>query len=323
MEIEQVASLQEAPRRAEASRDTREDLAPSQASRNAALVEAFSWGYSEWGHDLSEHSGVLFEDLLALGVPIAFAEAQGSKAGLVDKLYMRRDSLEHTAVLAILKWAKNFSYVVPQELILNALKDDDPKTAAAQVLADTLNRYPDLLSQIKGLVATAHANATAEGVTAAGSLLNHHKGAPVPSIPKTYQKERAQAEKSPAYGKGTDTTVASILAGLAGDLSTHLGALKNQGSSADDIKNAIPLTVSAGAGAAFYAGSSVHAFYAEAQKQHIADAGEKVDFVTAGDGLVCLSCFSAEEGNPWPVDSVPPIPNHGGCRCWYAAAGTI
>ena len=93
--------------------------------------------------------------------------------------------------------------------------------------------------------------------------------------------------------------------------------------SEDAKKQGIVSTVAKGAGAIFYLGMSSHASYANAQLTHIQDAGEKVDFITSGDSRVCPQCIAAESGNPYATDHVPPIPLHGGCRCWYAPTGAI
>lgn len=325
MEIKSSTPLQEAIGATQASSQAREDMAPSQAQQYAEIAEAFTWGYSEWGHDLSERSLALFEDLINLDVrvPATFAESQGANAGLVDMLYMRRDHLEHQAVIAILNWAKLFSLVVPVDLVYAALGRIEPRMAVIKVLGDTLNTYDDLRRNVQTIIADARAKALAEGTVSSGSLLNHSKGVPVPDMNGQHAKELAANRESPDYGKDASAALGLILSGLAGDLIIHTDALKNQGASEDKVKGSISPTLAAGLGAAFYLGSSVHDAYTDGQLSQIKDAGEKVDFVTSGDGRVCAQCHEAEAGNPWPVDSAPPIPNHGGCRCWYAAAGTI
>lgn len=324
MEIKQSASLQEAFSAAEKAFYARKDVASSQTPSDAQIAEAFSYGYSEFGHEISERSVALYHDLVAMRTPLEFAEAKGNKAGLVDKIYMRRDALEHSATIAILKWAKRFSYDIPVELTYDALQDPkDPKKAVTQVLSDTLNQYADLRTEVRQIVDHAHADGVAEGTLAAGSLINHSKKIPVPDLNDQHTKELSKATRSNDFGKNTDAAITLILAGLAGDLVIHSGALKNQGKNEDQIKESIIPTVALGAGAAFYLGSSVHQEYADAQLAHIKTAGEQVDFTVTGDARVCSACLSAEDGNPYSPSEVPPIPLHGGCRCWYAAAGTI
>lgn len=291
-----------------------------------ALAEAFSYGYSEHGESISPRTGRLFDDLESLNVPYGFAEAKGSMAGLVDKLFMRRDRLEHSAVLLVLRWVQRLAAELPIEILFKTLTDHTGRKARAEVLEvlqGVLVQYPDLYTEIRKIVADIHANAAAEGVVAAGSVLNKHRGVRVPDLTKTHANELAALQNSSQYAVGAVTTVTALLGGLAGDLVTHIGHLQKEETAADKIKDEITKTVQTGLGASFYIGAATHAFYGNAQLDHLRDAGEKVDFLTAGDGAVCPQCAEYEDGNPYTTETVPAVPVHGGCRCVYHVAGAI
>ena len=294
----------------------------------AALSEAFSYGYSEYNTEVSERSSNLYRVLADFPkrLPFDLIEAKGGMAGLVDKLFMRRDRLEHTAVLAVLKWVHRLAAVLPVDVLFDTLTGETgarAKTEVTAILAKLLSDYPDLAGEIKKIVADTHARSSAEGTTSAGAVINQFHGIKVPELEKTASSELAALKRSEKYWTGTDTTVAVLLAGLAGDLVIHIGHLIAEKAKVPEIKKAITSTVKAGKGAAFYIGTVSHAFYVNAQLQQIKDAGEKVDFVDTGDSRVCAVCIQCATGSPYDIENVPPIPQHGGCRCWYMPAGAI
>ena len=294
----------------------------------AALDEAFSFGYAEFGDDPSYRTELLYKDLTEGGrLPLDFVEAQGKMAGLVDRLFMRRDRLEHAAVLAALRWVQRLANELPLDRLLKTLTDhtgDKAKAEVLSVLIGVLNQFPDLAHEVKTIVSDIHARASAEGTVSAGAVINQHHGHRVPDLDTAHDSELAQQKRSPQYGTGSDTTIAQMLSGLAGDLAIHTGHLKAEDANEGQIKASITPTVRKGAGAAFFLAAAAHGFYANAQKQQIADAGEKVDFITSGDaGTVCPTCAGYEDANPWTIESVPQIPVHGMCRCALHAAGAI
>ena len=254
-----------------------------------------------------------------------FVEAKGSMSGLTDRLYMRRDRAEHSASVAVAAWAHRFSLVAPVENIYKELSKSHESARKAVVLAyltTALDQHHELDKELQGVIATANARLAAEA-RRLGSILNRHKGVNVPDLDDTHKAELAKIQKSGSYRRDIDPTVGLILSGLAGDVAVHYGAQVNAKDTEDATRTGISSTLALGAGAIFYLGMTSHAAYADAQLQHIQDAGEKVDFITSGDSRVCSLCLSAEDGNPYAPDDVPPIPYHGGCRCWYAPAGAI
>ena len=297
-------------------------LDDTQARYESALADAFSFGYCQEYDELSERAVRLYNNLALIGVPFEFAEAKGGMAGLIDKLFMRRDRMEHSAVLAVLKWVQQLAGVLPIAILYKILTDSgDTRAEALAVLKSLLTEYPDLATDIKTIVADVHAKAAAEGTVAAGAVLNQFHGVKVPDLDTTHSSELNANKKSDSYWTGAELTVAAILGGLAGDLATHVGHLLKEKPAEGTVQTAIRSTVKAGDGASFYIGAATHSFYGNAQLIQIASAGEKVDFITAGDDVVCATCLAYEGGNPYTTETVPPVPVHGGCRCLYHAAG--
>lgn len=250
---------------------------------------------------------------LAVRLPPAFVEAKGSMAGLTDKLLMRRDRIEHVALIAILKWASRFSADVPVDQVLKAVKDEkDPKPAVLAILVGVLNQFPDIAQEVKNIAADSQAKATAEGTVFTGAIINHHKGFSVPNLDDAASNELAKLKKADNYYTGTDTTVALILSGLAGDLVAK-----------ENAQTSVTKTIDFGAGAVFYLGMVIHQYFTDAQLAHLVNAGEAtVDFITSG-GNVCPVCLGYESQNPWKTTEVPVPPIHGACRCILAPAGAI
>ena len=311
------------------ARQTIEDeargLDDTQARYESALADAFSFGYCQEYDELSERTVRLHNNLVALGVPFEFAEAKGGMAGLIDKLFMRRDRMEHSAVLAVLKWVQRLAAVLPIAILYKILTDEhgDARADSLAVLQGLLSEYPELATDLKNIVADVHAKAAAEGTVAAGAVINQFHGIKVPDLDTTHSSELNANKKSDSYWTGAELTMAAILGGLAGDLATHVGHLLKEKPAEGTVQTAISSTVKAGEGASFYIGAAAHSFYGNAQLVQIASAGEKVDWISSGDDRVCARCLANEGGNPYTVDNVPPVPDHPGCRCLYHAAGAI
>ena len=126
-----------------------------------------------------------------------------------------------------------------------------------------------------------------------------------------------QLQQSTEFYNGVDDTINQMIEGLAGDVALGFPSRAKNGT---DLHEWLINVIGAGAGAAFYLDAAVHAAFALAMLTVISSTGGLVDFVTVGDQSVCPSCAAAEDGNPHKPSEVPMIPNHGGCRCWYAPA---
>lgn len=264
--------------------------------------------------------------MLGYPVPPGFVEARGGMHGLVDKLYMRKDHIEHSLFLAIIAWCKKFSTVVNAAVLEKILRDDsekDKKGSALASLTATLSHEPTLSRQLRGILSSHAATAAAEGTVAAGAVINKKAGVAVPDLDDQYKKEHTAVVKSGVHTNGVDATATLVLSGIAGDLARQIPGQKYDGQTSDNIQGSVSAVVAAGLGASLYAEMATHSIYAAAQLQQIADAGERVDFITVGDGRVCQDCEDAEAGSPYTIDAAPSIPQHVGCRCWYGAAGAI
>lgn len=318
--------LQESAACSQTSSQALEELAWPRKSHDFEIDSAFAWGYSEWNERPSVKSLKTHGALHKAKVSSVFAEARGGMAGLADKIYMRRDRMEHSASVAVLAWVKRYSQYIPEDVLRKILRDDkieDKKASVIPVLTAILAEHPELKNQLQATIATSLARAKAEGTTAAGSIINQHHGIAVPDLDNTHDAELAKVRKSESYKQDVAPTSDLIIAGIAGDLARSIPGKKYDDASDDKINDAITSTVSTGAGAALYTGMAVHASYASAQLKQIEDAGEKVAFITVGDGRVCSVCAGDEDGNPYAPNNVPPIPEHVGCRCWYAADGAL
>lgn len=326
MEGQSHSPLQEAPVSSQSTYSPLEALAPSSWASNAEIAEAFSYGYSDWSDSPSARTKATHAKLLARRYPPDLIEATGSMSGLLDKLIVRRDRIDHAAFVAILAWVRKLAAEAPVDQILHLIDDPqekDPKSRIVAILSGVLSQYPDLDREVTAIVADAHANASAEGTVSAGSVINHHHGFRVPNLNDTFDSELSKNKKSDFYWVGAEKTVALILSGLAGDIVQAIKSLISKNAADETISKAVANTIAVGAGAVFYLGYAIHQFFATAQLDHINNAGEKIDFLTMGDGRVCAQCADAEDGNPYSIDNAPPIPNHGGCRCWYSVAGAI
>jgi hypothetical protein len=51
--------------------------------------------------------------------------------------------------------------------------------------------------------------------------------------------------------------------------------------------------------------------------------GILLNWMTAGDGRVCLSCQDNEDNGPYYPDSFPSLPDHPRCRCCSSPADPL
>ena len=198
-------------------------------------------------------------------------------------------------------------------------RDQTKQTVLAALLL-ALSLYSDLASDARSMVAAASAEGMAVGQTAAAALLAFAAGAKTPDLDTLQKETLAQLQGASDYWDDTNTVINDMLDGLAGDVAKSMSKMIAAGANEDQLTAYITSVLGLGAGAAFYLDSHIHALFALALLASYKRAGTMVDFVTVGDERVCPACDSAEAGNPWKPSDVPDIPNHGGCRCWYAPA---
>jgi hypothetical protein len=260
-----------------------------------------------------------------------FIESRGTLEGLYAKIYHRRDRLWMKYDRLAKRWAARLAQDVHADsLVTEILKQtslevhesqrDDIKKLVIAAILFAIGQYADLSSEAKKIVAAAQAEGTALGQTAAAALLAFHAGRPIPSLTMLYKENLKQLVNDLHYWQNTDATLQDMIAGLAGDVAQSMGTQVQSGATPGDLNNYVTNTIGAGAGASFYLDSHLHAAFALALLAAIGQSGSLVDFVTVGDERVCPECEAAEAANPWKPAEVPPIPYHGGCRCWYAPA---
>ena len=263
-------------------------------------------------------------------------ESKGTIEGLYARLYQRRDRLW----MKYDRRAKSWSLRLAQDVAVDSLVADilahhelsvteasaadrqrdwtKQKVIAAILLA--LGLYADLATDARNMAAAASAEGMALGQTAAAALLAFVAGHKIPDMDSLQQETLAQLKRSADYWNDTDAVITSMIEGLAGDVAKSISKMIQDGATHDQIASYVTATLGAGAGASFYLDSHIHALFALALLAAYKQAGTLVDFVTVGDARVCPACLAAEDGNPWKPNDVPPIPYHGGCRCWYAPA---
>ncbi len=263
-------------------------------------------------------------------------EAAGATEGLYAKIYKRRDRLWMKYDSKVRRWAKSLSMNVPPELLApevakaysEAPADTEKQRHAVKaVILDYLQamlaQHPSLDAEIRSLSAAAMAEGKAEGQTAAEALLAHAAKERVPDLTRSAAANLKTIQASRDYGQGSADMVKGVVAGLAGDAAIKYVALSNDDSSNNEAPaNSLIPTFGLGAGAAFYTDLNIHGSFALAMLAAYAanQPDAQVNFVTVGDDRVCPECLAAEDGNPYSAGSVPPIPLHSGCRCWYTPA---
>ena len=203
------------------------------------------------------------------------------------------------------------------------------KDVVAAYLSSLLAKHPDLSAEIHKIASEFDAEATAEGQAAGAALMAHSRGEKIPDPQKAAAAALAELKTAKRYNKNDDKhsgvrpnanrDVLTMLAGLAGDVA--LGAASNGGEN-NDTGDTAAAVVGAGIGSSFYADYIIHAYWALAVLALIRQANPNglVNFINVGDDRVCPLCVANEDGNPWKISEVPPIPYHSSCRCWYTPA---
>lgn len=319
----------------------REDVASPEGSSGSSIdfaLEAFCTGYAVHGSEypsprartaLAASYGVL--EAFPGPDALALIEAKATTEGLYANIYQRRDRVWMVYDRRVRKWTQRLAADLPVDAMVAEIQkaaDEESADARRQRIKDaivaalfaTITRYADLVSEARNLVAAGMAEGTALGMTAAAALQALLAGNPVPDLDILQRDTLKQLQTAITYYQDLETVLQDMVNGLAGDVARTTSGMVADGSSDDDLGTAIVKTVAAGAGASFYLDSHIHAAFALAILAAIKRANQLVAFVTVGDDRVCPACIAAEDGNPWKPDEVPPIPNHGGCRCWYAPA---
>lgn len=260
---------------------------------------------------------------------VRFVSEQGEQEGLYASIFMRRDRLWHVYDLASRTWSKKLSVHVDHDaLVAAALKahagspDDTQKqhaavkTALLPILTQTLHDNTAHYHQALTVAANSQVDAKSEGTAAAASLHAHHSGHPIPSAPAIVAAGTQKLKLRDDYWPNGQSVLDDQLVGLSGDLSISLSAQIADGATAAQMADTSQKTLEIGAGAAFYMDQHIQAALILAMVAYYhSQSIYKLDFVSMGDGNVCMTCLSIEAGNPYTIDSIEMPPVHGGCRC--------
>lgn len=262
-------------------------------------------------------------------------QARATKDGLRTRLYMRRDRLytrsdkavrSLTGKLALSVSASSLVSAVLAELRPLGLAESDGsaterrKVATAAILAWLLKAVrgnPELTRQWAELVAGAALYAQAEGTTAAMALTAILQGHGPVDLDSLYDSILANLRQLDVYWSTTDSWVRDEIKGLAGDLGRQIAGLIELGASRKELEDAVASIIGTGDGAAFYLDAAIGTAYSQAAIQaYQLNNVTQIDWVTVGDANVCANCDALEDASPYPADSCPSPPGHGGCRCW-------
>lgn len=247
----------------------------------------------------------------------------GELTGIWAAVYRRRDQQEADADREALAAWRDLLGDVDLADIIDLVAENPPPTGndeqarlrrqhlqqvmAAAVLArlTQLARQP-AWARLLGVLAAALAAARAAGGEA-GDAVASGADEPVAGQPLG----AGAAEETAAYMlaaealRGLATAVARVLlAGAAGGATVAQLAKAVRGVLTDAL--ALTVAVNTAVAAAFSTGLT--AAYL------LLGIGE-LDYVTAGDALVCATCEAAEDHNPYPAAQVPQPPLHPRCRC--------
>jgi hypothetical protein len=264
----------------------------------------------------------------------------GHLEGVWAQVFERRDDL-HTRTLAdVLKaWrpiagrldiATTVRAVREYAGITEADDNDTANTAAAVSLALTLLRgmvgdraWPRMREAARNAIAWAQAEgetgALALAADAAGRLGFDYDTA----FRDTYT---ALGDRDALWGQA-DQWLIDVLGDSAKEVGRLLARMASDGATADEMLTAAAGLLDGADLTALNLGADL--LVSRAVTGGVLDlygrAGiDQVDFVTAGDGKVCETpCRSAEDGSPYPRDSVPRPGLHPRCRCTVTTSRRI
>jgi hypothetical protein len=181
-----------------------------------------------------------------------------------------------------------------------------------------LNDQPDY-SGLLDAVTSALTAASGEGTAAA--LAVSAAGAGYDGF--AWQKAARDGRQEP--GQGTVTGwLAKIIAGAVTDLAASLTAGAVAGVSADAMLAAASAVLRKAQSAAVYLDQAMHSAVSSAMAAAYSALGgiELLNWVTAGDGRVCVTCSGYEDNSPYTPQDYPDIP-HGRCRCVPEPSGGL
>lgn len=254
---------------------------------------------------------------------LALCEAVGNLEGIYALLYTRRERIDTLMQNDVDEWAQDFAALVNKEDVLKIVKQfgeaskdqrqnirDMLQALFASILANNAAEASSLRAMVKQYLVMGNAEGRVSGKT----LVANKLGGKQPNLDDLYDETyKVVNAHSDQMSDNINQTQTAMIGGLAGDIALA-GSDLNSNSSVRDA-------LVAGAGLAFYLSYFTHGAYTDGQATTYSQAGiGLVNWVTVGDGRVCVTCMGYEAGGPYPVTDAPSPPAHGLCRCWLTPA---
>jgi SPP1 gp7 family putative phage head morphogenesis protein len=254
----------------------------------------------------------------------------GQLEGIWAVIYSRREELEKAhagafkkvlEALSKLDWTSIVAAVETQALI-------DPSITGDMLASELRTRVGNMIvgdlpandrAAWQQVMSSVVADGAAEGQTAATGILAQQAGASI-DWELAAKEAKAALAGGTALGDSADAWIQQQTQGLGYAVSQKLAALWNAGASKQEMLDAIQAILDSPDNVA-------NAILDTALGQSISmgsvatylNAGVPyADFITAGDNRVCSVCASAEDGNPYAIQSVPIPGLHIRCRCAIA-----
>lgn len=179
-----------------------------------------------------------------------------------------------------------------------------------------VNDAPSYLTLLGGIT-DALASAAGEGFAAALAIAASEAG----HARFGWAAAARDGRRDPAYDAVT-AALAQIIAGTIADLAAALVKAAIAGATEAEMLAAALKVLKDGRALGFYLTDAMTRSLAAAVRDAYLAAGvTRIDWTTAGDTHVCPLCEDHEARNPWRTEDFPPMPAHGGCRCWPSPAG--
>jgi 2'-5' RNA ligase len=179
-----------------------------------------------------------------------------------------------------------------------------------------LNDAPSWLT-LRDAVADALALAAGEGFASALAIAAAEAGL----TGFRWAAAARAGRRAPGY-EAVTAALARIIAGAITDLAGALTAAAIAGLSADEMLAAAKKVLRGGKSLGFYLTDAMaRELGAAVRDLYLAAGVTKINWTTVGDSRVCPLCEDHEAHNPWHIEDFPPLPAHGGCRCWPSPAG--
>ena len=260
-----------------------------------------------------------------------------TKSDLHKALYARQSRLHIRVEKQTVAWSKKLAAKVPLDHIAHVAQTTHQnisdttdskdkhrvlKSAILPFLKTTVEQNPALGVSILTLIANLIAQAKAEAITNSAALLAIKNGTEVPDLAATFTKLLAQLESMSDYGAGSAEVLSSMLAGLAGDLAPTLSKMIDAESAQEIIAEVTSQILQQGIGSTFYLSQQIQTIFAQAQLNYLQQQGlqDSIWWIGVGDDRECVQCLGYESDSPYTISTVPSIPAHGGCRCWYSSS---